>query len=149
MKILFLLLTSFSFPLILCKYYSYELETGSIARLKSIFSTSLTLYVLLCLLIIVLAETVGLWFVNTQLNIPTERMRAANWIYQFSIISFVFSILSAPYNACVISHERMDFYAYVSIGEAVLKLALIYLLLVFTGDKLIIYGFFLMILSFL
>ena len=131
------------------RFLSYELETGSIARLKSIFSTSLTLYVLLCLLIIVLAETVGLWFVNTQLNIPTERMRAANWIYQFSIISFVFSILSAPYNACVISHERMDFYAYVSIGEAVLKLALIYLLLVFTGDKLIIYGFFLMILSFL
>ena len=69
----------------------------------------------LLLLIVILGETVGLWFVQNKLNIPPERMAAANWIYQFSIISFCFSIMTAPYNAAIIAREKMQIYAYVAI----------------------------------
>ena len=122
------------------RFLSYELPNKNASKLRGIFSTSIMIYFILCMLIIVLGETVGLWFVNAKLNIPEDRMTAANWIYQLSIISFCFSVMSAPYNASIIAHEKMGIYAYVSIIEAILKLSLIYFLLYVVGDKLIIYG---------
>lgn len=122
------------------RFLSYEMPNNNTQKLKEIFSTSFYLYLLFCLLIVILGETVGLWFVNTQLSIPPSRMVAANWIYQFSIISFCFSIMTAPYNAAIIAREKMQIYAYVAIVESVLKLALIVLLLYLPGDKLVIYG---------
>ena len=122
------------------RFLSYEIPNNNLRKLKEIFSTSFYLYLLFCLLIVILGETIGLWFVNTQLSIPPARMVAANWIYQFSIISFCFSIMTAPYNAAIIAREKMQIYAYVAIVESVLKLALIVLLLYLPGDKLVIYG---------
>ena len=122
------------------RFLSYELPNNNPQKLKEIFSTSLYIYILLCVVVVIVGETVGLWFINTQLNIPLERMEAAKWIYQFSILSFCFSIMSAPYNAAIIAREKMQIYAYVSIIESVLKLVLILLLVYIPGDKLIIYG---------
>lgn len=129
------------------RFLSYELGKSDNNRIKHVFGTSIILYLLLCLLVFVLSETIGFWYVNTKMTIPVSRMATANWIYQFSIISFIFTILSAPYNACIISHEKMNIYAYISIADAILKLSLAYSLTIFVGDKLLLYGLFLMILS--
>lgn len=121
------------------RFLSYEMgqEDG---KYKEIFRTSISLYLLFCVALIVFGETIGLWFVNHKLTIPDERMFAANCVYQFSIISFVFTVLSAPYNAAVIAHERMSFFAYVSIVDALCKLSICYALLYVSSDKLIVYG---------
>ena len=122
------------------RFLSYELPKNDTTALRGVFSTSMFLYLILCLAIIVLGETVGLWFVNAKLNIPPGRMNAANWIYQLSIVSFCFSVMQAPYNAAIIAHEKMGIYAYVSIAEAILKLLLILFLVDVSGDKVILYG---------
>lgn len=129
------------------RFLSFELGKGDKKNLHSIFCNSMTLYIGVCVILLVLAETLGLWFINNKLVIPDERMVAANWIYQFSIISFLCTILSSPFNAAIIAREKMGVYAYVSIAESLLKLALIYSILALGGDKLIIYGFFIMLLS--
>lgn len=129
------------------RFLSYELPSNDTERLKRVFSTSIIIYLYLCLAIVFIGETIGLWFVNSKLNIPSDRMYAANWIYQFSIITFCFSVMSAPYNAAIIAHEKMGIYAYVSIAEAILKLALIVILLYAPGDKLIVYGIMLCMIS--
>ena len=129
------------------RFLSFELGRNSTENCRRIFSTSLSIYILFCVLIIVLGETIGLWFVNYKLNIPPDRMAAANWIYQFSLVSFIFSVLSAPYNAAIIAHEKMNIYAIVCIGEALLKLGLVIGLLYLGGDRLILYGMFMMIMS--
>lgn len=129
------------------RFLSFELGKKNKKELHTIFCNSMTLYIWVCVILLVLAETLGLWFVNNKLIIPDERMIAANWIYQFSIISFLCTILSSPFNAAIIAHEKMGIYAYVSIAESLLKLALIYSILVLDGDKLSIYGFFMMLVS--
>ena len=131
------------------RFLSFELGKKNKKDLHSIFCNSMSLYIWVCVILLVLAETLGLWFVNNKLVIPDERMIAANWIYQFSIISFLCTILSSPFNAAIIAHEKMRIYAYVSIAESLLKLALIYSILVLDGDKLSIYGFFMMLVSIL
>jgi len=101
---------------------------------------SITVQFFLILIVVLLAETVGLWFINSQLNIPDGRMQAANWVYQFTIITFIINILIVPYNACLIAFEKMSFYAYVSIAESVLRLAMAFLLQFIFLDKLIAYA---------
>ena len=122
------------------RFLSYEMGTGNKERLKAVFSMSITTHLLISLFLLVLAETVGLWFLNTQLIIPEGRESAANWVYQFTVLSLVFSLMSVPYNADIISRERMTFYAVVSIGEAVLKLLFAFLLLLVMYDVLILYA---------
>lgn len=122
------------------RYLTYELGKGNIIQLKKIFSTCLLIYLLLSGIFFILAETIGLWFLNTQLVIPIDRISAANWVYQFSIIACINSLLSNPYNASIIAHEKMNVYAYVSIIEVLLKLAIVYLLLVIPYDRLSVYG---------
>lgn len=121
------------------RFLSYEMGQKD-GKYKEIFRTSISLYLLFCVALIIFGETVGLWFVNHKLTIPDERMFAANCVYQFSIISFVFTVLSAPYNAAVIAHERMSFFAYVSIMDALCKLLICYVLLYVSSDKLIVYS---------
>jgi O-antigen/teichoic acid export membrane protein len=122
------------------RYFAFELGRGDLKQLKRLFSLSLLIYALIVLIVLVLAETIGLWFVNTKLIIPRERMETAFWIYQFSIISFVFTIIVSPYMAAIIAHEDMDIYAAVSIVEAVLKLGIVFLLKIIVLDKLQLYG---------
>jgi O-antigen/teichoic acid export membrane protein len=122
------------------RYFSYDLGRGDYEQLKKTFSVSLTIYIIIALLSVLLAETAGLWFVNNKLVIPVERVHAARWIYQASVFSFVCTMITTPFMAAIIAHEDMDIYAYVSILEAVLKLGIVFLLPLFGVDKLIFYG---------
>lgn len=131
------------------RYLTFELGRGDMVRLKQTFSLCLTIFFLLSVIVVVLAETIGLWFLNTQLIIPPERMEAANWIYQFSILSCISSLIAMPYNAAIIAHERMNIYAYVGIFEVVLKLLIVYMLFVIPADRLVIYGFLFMLSHFI
>ena len=122
------------------RFISFELGTGNIEKLKKVFCTSVSIHIALAGIIFLIAETIGLWFVNTHLNIPAERMEAANWVYQCSILTLLLTVVSVPYNSCIVAHEHMKAFAYVSIVEAVLKLLIVYLLLLGNFDKLILYA---------
>lgn len=123
------------------RFLNFELGRKDEIQAGRVFSMSINCQLLIILFVLLLSETVGLWFLNTFLNIPPERMAATNWIYQFSVLSMCVGILYAPYNAAIIAYEKMSIYAYVSILEALLKLAIVYLLLIGSFDKLILYGF--------
>lgn len=129
------------------RYITYELGHGDFDRLKRIFSTSVNIQIGISLIILVLAEIFGVWFLNTKLNIPAERMTAANWVLQCSLLSFIINLVSVPYNACIIAHERMSAFAYISILEAVLKLTVVYMLLISPYDKLATYAVLLVVVA--
>lgn len=122
------------------RFITYELGKGNQSRLNKIFSASVTIQVLLSLIIVVLIESVGVWFLNTKMTIPETRMTASNWVLQFSIITFVINLISVPYNAAIIAHEKMAAFAYISILEAVGKLAIAFLIIWSPMDKLIFYA---------
>jgi O-antigen/teichoic acid export membrane protein len=122
------------------RFITFQLGKNDFNELKKVFSTSLLLHLCIALIILILAETVGLWFLNNKLNIPVDRMYAAQWVYQFSVFASIISIVQVPYNASIIAHENMTVYAYVSIVEVSLKLLLVYLLLISNYDKLITYS---------
>lgn len=123
------------------RFITFELGKGDKKRLNDIFITSINIEFIIAAVVLVLGETVGVWFLNTQMNIPDGRMFAANWVLQFSLCSFIFGLWSVPYNACIIAHEDMSVYAYFSILEAVLKLVIVYLIVISPWDKLISYAF--------
>lgn len=131
------------------RYLAYDLAGGDKVRLKQTFSLVLLTYALLAVLTIVLSEGVGVWFLNTYMNIPEGRMVAANWVLQFAILTFLAHIFSGPYLSVVIAHEQMDVYAYVSIADVVLKLLIVYLIQIFAFDRLIFYAFLIFLTSLL
>ena len=122
------------------RYITFALGRGDKARLQTVFSTTLQIHVLIAAIIVLLGETIGLWFLYNKMQIPPERMDAAFWVLQCSIVSTVIMIISVPYNADIIAHEKMSAFAYISILEVVLKLAVVYMLVVFSMDKLILYA---------
>ena len=122
------------------RFFSYALGTGDQASGRRIFQSTVTIYALFILLIVLVAETAGLWFVRTRLTIPAGRETAALWVYQFAILSLVVSFFRVPYNSCIIAHERMDFFAWSSVAEVLLKLGAVFLLVLGRGDRLILYG---------
>lgn len=122
------------------RFLTYELGKGESDKLQRIFSTSVNVQLLLSVAILALAEAIGIWFVNTKLNIPADRLYAANWAFQCAILSFIFNLISVPYNAAIIAHERMNAFAYISILEVTLKLAIVYVLYISPIDKLITYS---------
>ena len=122
------------------RFISFELGTGDFQRLKKIFAISVTVHAMLALGILILAESIGLWFLNERLNIPPGRMYAANWVYQCSIIAFIINVISVPYNACIVAHEHMKQFGYFGILEVLLKLVIVFLLLIIPFDKLITYS---------
>jgi O-antigen/teichoic acid export membrane protein len=122
------------------RFISFELGKEDFARLKKVFSTSVSTHFCIAIIILLITETAGLWFVNTKLNIPVDRIDAANWIYQCSILAFMIRVLSVPYNSCIVAHEHMKTFAYVSIIDAVLNLTIVYLLLIWNIDKLKLYA---------
>lgn len=123
------------------RYITFALGKGDLERLQTVFSTALQIHFLIAALIVLLGETVGLWFLYEKMQIPADRMDAAFWVLQCSILSTVVMIISVPYNADIIAHEKMSAFAYISILEAVLKLAVVYALLLSPYDKLIFYAF--------
>lgn len=129
------------------RFLTFEIGRNNLQQLKKVFSMSITIHAIIGLIVLVLAETIGLWFLNSYLRIPHERMMAANWVYQFSIFSFIVTVLSVPYNASIIANERMNIYAFVGIFEVTLKLVIVYLLVLTSHDKLIVYSFLLFVVS--
>ncbi len=122
------------------RYYSYEIGRGNPELLRKTFCISVNIYVLMCLIFFLLAESLGLWFLNTHLVIPQERLTAANWVYQYTIFTMIASMLSNPFNAMIIAHEKMSIFAYISIADVLLKLGIVFLLPIFPYDNLPTYG---------
>lgn len=122
------------------RFISFELGRENAEETRNIFNLILLLHVILCLILLVLFETAGLWIVNNKLVIPEGRMFAANCIYQFAVITSVLAILKIPFNSCIIAEEKMNVYAYLGIFDASAKLLIILLLSISSGDKLILYG---------
>lgn len=122
------------------RFITYELGKGNSKNLNKIFSSAVSIQLGLAGIIILLAETLGIWFLNVKMNIPEVRMEAANWVFQFSILTLAINLISVPYNASIIAHEKMSAFAYISILEAVGKLAIAYLISISPIDKLIFYA---------
>lgn len=122
------------------RYLNYELGRGDEEKLKRIFTASNYLLGIIALVLVVISETIGLWFFYNKMVIPEPRMTAAMWVFQLSILAMVVQVMSAPYNSVIIAHERMNVFAIISIVEVFLKVAIVFLLLLWNGDKLIAYA---------
>lgn len=122
------------------RFITVEVGKGNKERLKTIFSTSVSIQIFMALAICLIAEVAGVWFLNNKMVIPADRLYAAHWVLQLSILTFVVNLVSVPYNAVIIAHEKMSAFAYISILEVVLKLVIVYLLYVSPVDKLIVYA---------
>ena len=122
------------------RFINFEMGKGNADRLKSVFATSLSIQWVLAIIIAILCEAVGIWFVNNKMVIAPERLFAANWVFQFSIITFCSTLITVPYNAAIIAHERMKTFAYVSIFEGLAKLGISFAVMVSPIDTLIFYA---------
>lgn len=122
------------------RFLTFAMGEGDNNKLGKVFSSTLLIHIFLAIIIALLAEAVGVWFVNNKMIIPEERLDAANWTFQFSILSFCTNIITVPHNAAVIAHERMGAFAYISIFEGISKLLICYLLLISPIDKLVFYA---------
>ena len=129
-----------SMSVAISRFITVDVGKGDIERLKTIFSTSVMIQIIMSVVIFILVESVGIWFLNNKLVIPPERLFAAHWVLQLSLLTFIVSLISMPYNAVIIAHEKMSAFAYISILEVVLKLIIVYLLYISPIDKLIVYA---------
>lgn len=129
------------------RYITYAIGKGNINDVQKVFSLSIMIFTALALLIVLLCETIGLWFFYEKLSIPEGRMNAALWVYQFSIFTTALSVICVPYDAIIIAHERMNVFAYVQILNATLNLGIVYLVAISPFDKLIVYAFLLMLIQ--
>ena len=129
------------------RFITFELGRENMERLKRVFSSAVTIQIGLALIVLLLAETVGLWFLNNKMEIPVDRMDAAGWVYQFSIVTFVLNLVSVPYNAAIIAHEKMTAFAYISILEVFGKLVVAFSIVCSPIDKLVFYALLLMLIA--
>lgn len=131
------------------RYITFELGKGDEEQLQKTFGICVLLHIFMSVLILVLAETIGLWFVWNKMQIPIDRTNAAFWVYQCAVMASLIMIMSVPYNALIIAHEKMGAFAYISIFETVLKLAIVYVLSWCSTDKLILYAFLIVVVQLL
>lgn len=129
------------------RFYNYELGKNGSDAVVRVYNTALIIQFVLAIMIIVLTETIGLWYVNTKMVIDPNRLVAANWIFQFAVISLIFVVMQIPYSAAILAYERMDYYAIVSVFDAGIKLAIVLMLPHLLGDSLILYGMLIMFVS--
>ena len=122
------------------RYITWHLGKGGEGRLHSVFSTAVVMQLIFCVILLILTETLGLWWLGNHMNIPAERMGAARWVLQCSMGVLMVNLLSVPFNATIVSHERMDVFAWISLAEAALKLAVALLLAFSPADKLKTYA---------
>ena len=122
------------------RFLTFELGTGNKDKLCKIFSTSVNIQLVIALIVVILCEIIGVWFVNHKMTIPVERLGAANFVLQCSVATFVVNLISVPYNATIIAHERMDVFAYLSILDSALRLTVAYLIYISTADRLKVYA---------
>src|SRR5690554_3152106 len=122
------------------RYLAFDLGKKDEKRLQKTFSVTLTIHMVIAILILIIAETVGLWYVNYKVVLPPDRLFAANVVYQFSVLTALIGIIQVPYDSLIIAYEKMNVYAYISIIEVGLKLGLVFLLVIYGGDKLMAYA---------
>lgn len=122
------------------RFITFGLGKGDIQHLKKTFSTAINIHIILAFVVILATETVGVWFLNNKMNIEANRMNAANWVLHCSTITFAIGLLSVPYNAAIIAHEKMSTFAYMTIFDAVAKLAIVLGIKHYGGDKLILFA---------
>ena len=122
------------------RYITFELGRKNYERLSRVFNAAFMAHCAIALIIVLLSETIGLWLFYEKMIIPADRMSAAFWVFQISILTTVFSVTQTPYNACIIAHEDMKIYAYVGIVEVILKLVIVYALLISPIDLLVFYA---------
>lgn len=122
------------------RFITFELGKGDFIKLKEVFVSSVNIQIGISVIVFLLGETFGLWFLNTYMNIPEGRLPAANWVLHCSLLAFVINLLSLPYNSCIIAHEHMTAFAYIGILDAVLRLTVVLILPIFSVDKLIVYS---------
>ena len=120
------------------RFMTFGLGKGDKKELNTIFSTSVNIHIVLAIIVVIAIETVGVWFLNNKMVIPTERLTAAHWVLQSSTLMFAVGLLSVPYNAAIIAHEKMGVYAYFTLFEAFSRLAIIFAIKYYGGDKLIL-----------
>lgn len=133
-------LLSGSLSTAISRFITYELGKGEQGNLNKIFSSAVTIQLALAGIIVLVAECIGVWFLNTQMTIPATRIIASNWVFQISLLTFVINLISIPYNASIIAHEKMSAFAYISILEAIGKLITAYFITISPIDKLIFYS---------
>lgn len=129
------------------RFFSFALGKGDDRLLKATFTVNIAVYIFIGIIVLILLEGPGLWFVNNELNIPVERINAASFLYQCSVATFFFTVLTSPFIAIIISHEDMEYFAFISIVEAILKLLAVFALVHLPGEKLEIYGVLLLVIS--
>ena len=129
------------------RFLTFELGKEDYEQIRKVFSTSLNVMFILSAVIFVVGEIVGIWFLNYKMNIPEGRMDAANWVFQCSLVTFIISLISIPYNSTLVAHEKMSAFAYISIFEVVMKLLIVYSLYISPFDKLKTYVVLLLLLS--
>lgn len=122
------------------RFFSFDIGQNNEERLRDTFNITVSIYIGLAIAIFLILETAGIWFLYNKMNIPADRLDAASWVLHFSILSYLVTMFSIPYNALIIAREKMSVYAYVSIVDSVLKLLVVYLLVVFSFDKLKLYA---------
>lgn len=122
------------------RFLTFELGTGNVEKLKKVFANNVSVHIILGLIVLILGETLGVWFLNAKMNIPIERMFAANVVLQCALGTFILTLLNVPYNGLIIAHERMNAFAYISIAETIFKLLIVYAVFVTGYDKLIVYS---------
>ena len=127
------------------RFITYALGKKDDDYLQKVFHTSFLIHVLLAVFILLVAETIGLWFLNTYLNIPGDRMVVANWVFQFSIFTTMINTIVIPFNSTIIAHERMNAFAFISVFDVVMKLIVVYLLILSPVDKFVSYSFLLLV----
>lgn len=131
------------------RFLTYDLGKGDINKLSTTFSTSINIQIIFAVIILIIAEFVGVWFLNYKMNIPGTRMYAANWVFQFSLGSFCLGLISVPYYSLIVAYEKMGAFALFNILEAVFKLIIVLLITLSPFDKLIFYSFLLFCVSLL
>lgn len=122
------------------RFLTFELGRGDIEKLRRVFSTSILVLCGISLLVVIATESLGLWYLYNHMVIPDDRLDAAFWVFQISVLTFVVSVVNMPYNASIVSHERMDIYAYLSISDAIIKLLICYVVMVSPIDRLVFYA---------
>ena len=137
-------LISGSMATTISRYLTFELGKNDKNKLRVVFCTSVNIQIGLSFLILLLAEAFGIWFLNCKMNIPDSRMEAANWVFQFSLLSFCVNLINVPYSSVIIAHEKMTSFAYFSITETLLKLGIVFLLSESPFDHLVTYSFLLL-----
>lgn len=120
------------------RFITFGLGEGNQEKLKQVFSTTVNIHLILAIIVVIAIESIGVWFLNNKMNIPIDRLYAANWVLQCSVLSFIIGLLSVPYNSAIIAHEKMSAFAYMTIFDSAAKLIIILGIYYYGGDKLIL-----------